>query len=174
MAVTYQLTESEFVAAQRTLFGAVFGRRALILLVAAALVLGGTALSQSAAAAAVLLAAVAFLLFFWLWLLPFSWRRLYRRLPAEQRTIVLDFSAEGLVVETPVSQGKVRWSAYSHYLENKVLLLLMQPSRLAVPIPKRAFPPEELARFRALMEAHLPKGRPAKRSAGDGSTAQRS
>ncbi len=174
MAVTYRLTEPEFVAAQRTLSGPAFGRRSIVLLPAGAMVLFGAAVLRSLEAAVIIVAAVVFLLLCWLLLLPRAWRRLYRKVPSDHREITLEFSPEGLELATPLSRGSVQWAAYSHYLENDALLLLLQPSRVAVPIPKRAFTPDELARFRALVEEHLPKGRPGRRPGGDRSPAKRS
>ena len=56
---------------------------------------------------------------------------------------------------TPVSQGTVRWQAYSHFIKTEQLILLCQANRVVVPLPKRAFPPDELQRFRELVHAHV-------------------
>ena len=173
MAVTYRLTESEFVDAQRLLMSAAFRRRQLIVLAASAMVLIGLALLRPFMAAPIAIALPAIALISWWWLLPRAWRRLYRRVPDAQREILLDYSPDGLTVETPVSRGAVQWSAYSHFLETDALLLLVQPSQVAVPIPKRAFAPDDLARFRALVQERLPRGRPGRSARADGSTAAR-
>lgn len=164
VAVRYLLTESEFVAAQRALISHRMRRRMLWLVVAATLVAAGLYVLDHLFSA--LLFVVVFPLLvaaMWLLLLPLAGRRLYRRIPSEQREQRVEYSADGLMFESAMAHATVRWSAYSHYLETDRLFLLHQPTRVVVPLPKRAFPPDELARFRELLVAHVPRDRPAPR-----------
>lgn len=164
VAVRYQLTESEFIAAQRTLIGHRVRRRFALLALALALPVGGLYLYGR------WLSALLFLVLFplalaALWpLLSLTWRRMYRKVPAEHREQRVEFSPEGLAFESAMAEGRVRWGAYSHYVEtDRLFLLHHQPSRVIVPLPKRAFTPDELARFRELLVAHVPRDRPSSR-----------
>ncbi len=77
--------------------------------------------------------------------------------------------ADGLVLETAVARLTLSWSACIHYVESDELILLHQPNRLAMVVPKRALPGGELARFRELLDTRLPRsraGRPASASRG--------
>lgn len=163
MAIRYQLTEAEFVSAQRTLLGRRLRSRLLPLAAGMLMVAGGLYLygrQLSALTFVVLLAA----LLGGLWLvLPWTWRRMYRGIPQANRENSVEFSDDGLVYESAMAHGSVRWGLYSHYVETDQLILLYQPTRVIVPLPKRAFPPDELRRFQQLLAEHLPRDRPPRR-----------
>lgn len=163
MAVHYRLSESDFVAAQRELIGRRLRGRGLVLVVAILMIAGGLyALERQVTALTFLIGMVIALVALWL-LLPWAWRRAYRAIPPEHREQSVEFSPDGLVFDSAMAHATVRWGAYSHYVETDRLILLHQPSRVIVPLPKSAFPPDELRRFRDLVAEHLPRNRPERR-----------
>jgi YcxB-like protein len=163
VSIRYFLSESDVIAAHRVL-GRTAGRRLALLAGAVVVAAGGTWLIYGpAAAVTVLILVPVVLVLAYLVLLPRAWRRAYRAVPREQRDLTVEFSPDGLVFDTPVSHGSVRWQAFSYFIETERLILLYQPNKLAVALPKRAFQPDELHRFRELVSAHVPDGRPARR-----------
>jgi YcxB-like protein len=162
VTVRYELTESEFLDAQHALLGRRLRSRLVVVCVAMMLVAGGLYLYGRRLTVVVVLVLLP-ITFGFLWLfLVWSWRRTFRAIPSAQRQQSVDYSPDGLVFESEMAHGRVRWGAYSHYVETDRLILLHQPSRVIVPLPKRAFAPDELGRFKQLLVERLPRDRPVR------------
>ena len=159
----FRLSEADAVAAQRLVIRQRAGRLLLVLVLAALTTAAGLLVLGHPRAAAIFLAGLPVALALGWLLITRAWRRAYRAVPAEQRDVTLRYSPDGLVFDTAVSHGTVHWGAFSHYLETDTLLVLCQPSRVVVPLPKGAFTSEELSRLRALLGAHVPAGPPRRR-----------
>jgi hypothetical protein len=162
VAVHYRISESDYIAAQRELIGRRLRSRAVLLALAILLIAGGMLALDRPITAVTFLVAIAFVIALMFVLLPRAWRRAYRAIPPEQREQSVEFSADGLVYDSAHAHATVRWAAYSHYVETDRLILLHQPSRVIVPLPKSAFPPDELRRLRELVAERLPRDRPAR------------
>lgn len=74
-----------------------------------------------------------------------------------RREMKMDFSAEGLRVESSGIESYSAWKKFEGYAESsRVYLLFLSPRHFLV-FPKRAFPAEEIGAFRELLEKSVPR-----------------
>lgn len=93
-------------------------------------------------------------------LLPFfvGWalRRGFRRTADLQGPHRFTFGDEAVEIDGPSGHTRLKWEAFNQWVETKNLFLLKETVGLACKIiPKRAFPPEQEARFRELLAARV-------------------
>ncbi len=91
-----------------------------------------------------------------LWGLPrYEAGKQFRQQPAVQGERQLNIGPEGLVTVTPVSRSETSWKTFIRWGESKtVFLLFTSPACFSI-IPKRAFTPEQLIEFRAMLQQHI-------------------
>jgi hypothetical protein len=106
------------------------------------------------------LAGIAFGIIWFAWMLGaprFFARRQFRNMPSAQWPITLDISDSGLDIHTPHSESRATWSAYMAWGESKSVFVIMPQPRIYVPIPKRAFTPEQIGEFRDILRRNVSK-----------------
>ncbi len=69
--------------------------------------------------------------------------------------MTMEASDTGLTVHTAHADSKASWSAYVAWAETKSVFVILPQPRIYVPIPKRAFTPEQLVEFRELLGRHI-------------------
>ena len=115
----------------------------------------GEALTGRVPEAAGALLGAAFLALYRWWVVPRAWRRSNRADPRWRHDVSVTATADELAFDTTLSHAVVQWAAFSHYAETELVLVLFQ-NRVANILPKIAFTPAEMDRFRELVRAHLP------------------
>jgi YcxB-like protein len=82
----------------------------------------------------------------------FSSRHQFRNTPAAHAPITLDVSGFGLEIHSSFGDSKIAWPAYVGWSEGKSVFVILPQPRIYVPVPKRAFTPEQLVEFRDILE----------------------
>jgi hypothetical protein len=85
-------------------------------------------------------------------LVKFSFKRDFAKHQGT-KTII---SSEGIAFSDSNSQSTSKWSAFIRYAETKNLFMLFYRPNLCHTLPKRAFAPEDLSRFRELLQQNVP------------------
>jgi hypothetical protein len=167
MKISYRISREDYVDAQK-LHRAKSPRAFVRALVLAGKVLTGIGLLTILVLAAVgrdprvwsnlaplvfLLAAWAFVMLLWV---PFNWRRSYAKDPRLQQEIAADISEDGIHLESPVFDSKVKWGIFVRFLESDRVFVLYQTNRMFNLFPKAAFAPGEAEEFRNLLRRKLP------------------
>ena len=93
-----------------------------------------------------------------LWGAPHIHARMqYRRMPSAQTSVTMTVSEPGLRVLFEYGDSQVKWSAYIGWAEGAAVFVLFPQPRLYVPIPKRAFSPDQLDQFRDILRRNVGK-----------------
>jgi hypothetical protein len=90
----------------------------------------------------------------------FSAHRQFRGSPTAQSPITMETSDAGVAIHSAYGDSKVSWSAYVAWAEAKSVFVILPQPRIYVPIPKRAFTPEQMNEFREILRRNI---RPMKR-----------
>jgi len=69
--------------------------------------------------------------------------------------MTIEATGAGLEIHSVHADSKVAWSAYMAWGENKTVFVILPQPRIYVPIPKRAFTPEQLNEFRELLRRNI-------------------
>ncbi len=119
-----------------------------------------------------MLGAVLGFLVFWLaimWAAPrLSARRQFRNTPTAHTPVTIDASDTGLHIQSVHADSKAAWSAYLAWCEYKSVFVILPQRRIYVPIPKRAFTPEQLVEFRELLGRNINPKKWREKKAGAG------
>jgi len=89
-------------------------------------------------------------------------KKLFRAMNSGEREVSYRFDAEGVNVQTSVSDFSVRYAAIRRQREVSTAFLLYTQERVAQIIPKRAFDAAQLERIRQWLERGVPEGPPPK------------
>jgi hypothetical protein len=93
----------------------------------------------------------------WMWAAPAVFARLqFRRMPTAQTPMELEISEAGLRVRSVHSDAECKWSAYIGWAEDQSVFVLFPQPRIYIPIPKRAFTPEQEITFRETLARCIP------------------
>jgi hypothetical protein len=84
-----------------------------------------------------------------------SARRQFRNTPSAHDPMTIEASDAGLEIHSVHADSKVAWSAYMAWGESKSVFVILSQPRIYVPIPKRAFAPEQLVEFRELLARNI-------------------
>jgi hypothetical protein len=91
-----------------------------------------------------------------LWGSPYlSARSQFRGSPNAKTPLTLDATESGLRFQSIHSTSEMQWSALIAWAEGKSIFALFPNPRLFIPVPKRAFSPEEITEFRKLISKHI-------------------
>jgi ADP-ribose pyrophosphatase len=88
-----------------------------------------------------------------LFVVPFGWLSLRRRRELIEEPVDMTVDATGITRTTPTNQSHVGWEVYVRVREVGDWFFLDTGAGANFPVPKRAFPPEDLAAFRKLVAA---------------------
>ena len=162
IAIEYQLTEPEYLAATRLLFfQSRQGMIRLVVVCALALVAAlmmSMFLADMFALVATLILVILFDIFLFYNALVTIPRQYYRGDPKFREKYQVTFSDECVVVRTFQIDSKLAWSLYTKVIEGREMYLLMygKDLRMMTAVPKRAFKStDEEMRFRALVSRHI-------------------
>jgi hypothetical protein len=91
-----------------------------------------------------------------LWVTPyFSARSQLRGSPSAKSPVTLTISETGLHMRSQYVDSSMAWPTFVKWVEEKRVLALFTSPKMAIPIPKRAFDPDQLAEFRALVRRKI-------------------
>jgi hypothetical protein len=65
-------------------------------------------------------------------------------------------SSSGIAISDSNGQSTSKWTAFIRYAETKNLFVLFYRPNLCHTVPKRAFAPEDLSRFREILQQSVP------------------
>jgi len=87
---------------------------------------------------------------------PLQIRYWFKRNPKFRETYRLAFEPDGIRFRTATIDTFVKWSHYTHALEDEKLFVLVYGKQMYSVVPKRAFPSEaDLGRFHSLLSSRL-------------------
>jgi hypothetical protein len=167
MEITYQLTTNDF---HRTLkayraqhwstrwvfrFGVGFVIAVFVFGLAALIVAPGRVPPQSLMPIFVLGAMWLVLL----WVTPYFWARSQLRgSPSAKSAVTMDISESGVHMRSQYVDSNMAWPTFVRCVEEERVFALFMSPKSAIPIPKRAFAPNQLEEFRELIRRKLTLG----------------
>jgi hypothetical protein len=157
MEVTYRLTPTEYVEAQRAHLKSTWGYRFMVSIAALSAVFAiyeVIFVDVFRAAPAALLSAL------WIscsFLISFRARRDFVKHPNLAREYMLRIEDDGLYMSSDVSQGGAKWSAYVKFRETPNLFVLYAGARIFYMFPKRVFSSDQQSRFREVLIRNVAK-----------------
>jgi len=96
---------------------------------------------------------------FWLlavWIGPRLQARLqFRRMPSAQSPMAVTISDSEMHLRSQHYDSHISWSTYIGWAEEESVFVLFPQPRIYLPIPKRAFTPEQLADFRETLRRNI-------------------
>ena len=169
MPIRYTISEDDYVQAARLYMRTrprsrvwrLFVRAAwvIIVLVVAVILLANAWSSRPLSDVLISLLPLVLMLLFVLFcklLLPFQWRRLYRRNALLQDQHSLELTDSGLRFVTSAGEGSTLRRVYTRFAENAhAFVLVQQGGQLYHPLPKKDLTPMEVTQMRDLFTAYV-------------------
>lgn len=84
-----------------------------------------------------------------------SARRKARDTPSAQALVTMEVSDGGINFSSAAENSQISWPALTGWAEGKTVFALFFSPKAGIPIPKRAFNPEEIDEFREILRRNI-------------------
>lgn len=92
------------------------------------------------------------------WRVPALARRIHRQQRGLREEIMLEWTSEALAARSPLGHGRLLWTDYVRWREDRAIVLLFQSDAIFQMLPKRILPPPVLEALRSYAAAANVKG----------------